>query len=446
MGFVSKEKTAAATWKVSARIEAEEFAKQLDATFAEELKKIALPGFRRGKAPRSMVEKRYGKNAFFEEALDALLPDAMKKTLEEAELTPLYRPEDYDFSEADGWKEQGIAFTFTVVAQPEVTIENYAGIEARAPEAQVTDADIDERIQELRRRNARQVEAEGRPAQNGDIALLDFNGLLDGEPFEGGQAQNYELALGSGRFIPGFEEQVVGRSPGESFEVHVTFPEEYHAQELAGKPVVFEVTLHELKTEELPAVDDDFAQEVGEDYETVEDLRAGIRAEVAQSNAKAAAEALEQAVQAKLAQMLEGEIPEEMFERRTQRNVELFAQRIGVPMERYLEIMQEDEASFLARIREQSIAQVKTELALEKIAQLEGIEISEEEIEEEYRRVAEEYKVPFAKARYGIPEEEIVRDLKRGKALDLVKDAAVPVEAQAEAAPEAPMEETPAEE
>ena len=440
MSFVSKEKTADATWKVSARIEAEDFCAQLDATFKKELQNITLPGFRRGKAPRAMVERRLGAGAFFEEALDALLPGEIAKVMEEAEIKPLYRPEDYDFSESDGWKEQGIDFSFTVAAQPEVTIENYMGLEVEVPSAEVTQADIDARIHELRHRNARQVEVEGRPAQSGDGALIDFLGKLDGEPFEGGAAEGYELHLGSGQFIPGFEEQIVGHSPGESFEVNVTFPEEYHAENLAGKPVVFEVTLQELKTEELPEVDDDFAQEVGEDYDTVEDLRLGLAAEEADGKAKAAAEALERGVHTKLAELLEGEIPGEMFERRTQRNVELFPERIGIPLERYLEIIQEDEESFMARMREQSAAQVKMELALEKVAELEGVEISAEEIDAEYQRVAEEYKVPLAKAKYGIPEEEIVKDLKRAKALELVKEAAVQVEAAEAVAEEAEAE------
>ena len=428
MSFVSKEKTAAATWKVSAHIEAGDFCKQLDATFAKELGKVTLPGFRPGKAPRALVEKRLGGTAFFEEALDALLPAEIAKVMEEAELTPLYRPEDYDFSETDGWKEQGVDFTFTVVAQPEVTIENYKGIEVEVPSAEVTGTDIDARIHELQHRNARQVEVEGRPAQMGDAALIDFLGKLDGEPFEGGAAEGYELTLGSGQFIPGFEEQVVGHNPGESFDVNVTFPEEYQAEHLAGKPVVFEVTLHELKAEELPEVDDDFAQEVGEDYNTVEDLKAGIAKELAESKAKEAEEGFNHAVQDKLAGMLEGEIPEAMFEHRTQQNIEMFLERIQMPLERYLEIIGEDPAAFETRMREQSAAQVRIELALQKVAELEGFEPSDEEIEAEYARLAEQYKVPLARVKYAVPQEDIVNDLNRSKALEFVKAEAVKTE------------------
>ena len=428
MSFVSKEKTAPATWKVAAHIDAEDFCRQLDETFAKELKKVTLPGFRPGKAPRSLVEKRLGGKVFFDEALDALLPGAVSKALEEAGLEPQFRPEDLDVPEAEGWKDNGIDFTFTVAAKPEVTLEGYRGLEVEAPSAAVTGADIDARVHELQHRNARQVGVESRPAQDGDIALIDFLGKLDGEPFDGGAGQNYELTLGSGQFIPGFEEQVVGRAPGESFEVNVTFPEEYQAENLAGKPVVFEVTLHELKAEELPEVDDDFAQEVGEDYNTVEDLKAGIAKELAESKAKEAGEGFDRAVQDKLAGMLEGEIPEAMFQRRTQQNIEMFLERIQMPLERYLEIIGEDPDAFEARMREQSTAQVRIELALQKVAALEGFEPDEDEIEAEYARLAAQYKVPLARVKYAVPREDIEGDLNRGKALEFVKAEAVKTE------------------
>ena len=428
MSFVSKEKIAPATWKVTAHIEAADFRSQLDATFTKELSKITLPGFRKGKAPRAMVEKRYGEKIFFEDALEALLPAAVNGAMEEAEIEPQFRAEDLDVPEDQDWKADGIDFTFTVAAKPEVEIDHYKGIEVEAPSPTVTEEDIDGRIHELQHRNARRVEVESRPAQNGDIALIDFLGKLDDEPFDGGAGQNYELTLGSGQFIPGFEEQVVGRVPGESFDVNVSFPEEYHAEHLAGKPVVFEVTLHELKAEELPEVDDDFAQEVGEDYNTVADLKAGIAQELVESKAKQAGETFDRAVQDKLAGMLEGEIPPAMFDRRTQQNIEMFLERIQMPLERYLEIIGEDPAAFEARMREQSTAQVRIELALQKVAELEGFEPTEEEIKAEYVRLAELYKVPLARVKSAVPEDDIVGDLNRGKALEFVKGEAIKTE------------------
>jgi len=426
MSFVSKEKTAPATWRVAAHIEAEDFRAKLDAAFAKELKKIALPGFRPGKAPRAMVERRYGETFLFEEALDALLPAAVEGALREAELEPQFNPEDLDIPKDQDWKANGIDLTFTVVTRPEVSIEGYQGMEVEVPAAAVTDADIDARIHELQHRNARQVEVESRPAQNGDIAMIDFLGLLDGVPFDGGAGQNHELTLGSGQFIPGFEEQVVGRSPGESFQVNVTFPEEYQAEHLAGKPVVFEVTLHELKAEELPEADDDFAQEAGgEDCNTLGDLKASIAKELAESKAKEAEEAFNHAVQDRLAAALEGEIPSAMIDRRTQQNIEMFTERIQLPLERYLEIIGEDNAAFEARMREQSASQVKIELALQKIAALEGFTPDDDEVEAEFARLAEQYKVPLSRVKYAVPREDIVNDLNRTKALDFVKAGAV---------------------
>jgi len=423
MSFISKEKTAPATFKVCASISAEDFCRQLDATFEKELHNITLPGFRKGKAPRAMVEKRFGGNVFFDEALDALLPESVAKAIEEAALEPQFRPENLEVTEVS--REAGAQYSFTVIVRPEVTIENYKGIEAAVPSAEVEEADIAARIEELQKRNARQVEVEARPAKDGDIAVIDFKGLLDGVAFPGGTAENHELALGSGQFIPGFEEQVVGKNPGESFEVNVTFPAEYHAEDLAGKPVVFECKLHELKAEELPEVDDDFAQEVGEDYNNVEELRAGIAAELADSKQKAANDAFEKAVQDKLTQLLEGEIPEAMFERRTQQNIEQFLERFQIPLEQYLQIFGETEEAFTARIRAQSEAQVKLELALECIAKTEEFTPTAEEIEAEQQRLADQYNVPIERVKAAVPEVEITKDLSRVKAMDFVKESAV---------------------
>jgi len=423
MSLVSKEKIAPATWKVTAHVGAEEFCAELEKVFARELPKITLPGFRKGKAPRSMVVRRYGENLFFEDALEAALPAAIDAALKEAELDPLYRAENLEAQEIT--RESGAEFNFTIAVKPEITIGAYKGLEIAVPSEDVAEEDINARIDELRGRNARQVEVEGRAAQNGDIAVIDFKGLLDGVAFPGGTAENHELKLGSGQFIPGFEEQVVGHNPGDAFEVNVTFPEEYQAEELAGQPVVFEVKLHELKAEELPALDDDFAQEVGEDYNTVEDLKQGIADELAENKRSAATKALEQGTQEQLAALAEGEIPQAMLDRRTQRNIEIFAERIQIPVERYCELMGEDMESFTARIAAQSEAQIKTELALEAIAKNEEIEASEEEIEAEYQRLADEYKVALTRVKFSVPAEEITKDVQREKAMNLVLEAAV---------------------
>jgi len=434
MSLVSKEKIAPATWKVTALVGAEDFCARLEEIFERELPKITLPGFRKGKAPRAMVVRRYGENLFFEDALEAALPAAIDAALGEAELQPLYRPENLEAKEIS--RESGAEFSFTIAVKPEITIGAYKGLEIAVPSEEVAEEDIAARIDELRGRNARQVEVEGRAAGDGDIAVIDFKGLLEGVAFPGGTAENHELMLGSGQFIPGFEEQVIGHNPGDEFEVNVTFPAEYHAEELAGQPVVFEVKLHELKAEELPLLDDDFAQEVGEDYNTVDDLKKGIAEELAENKRGAAAKALEQGAQEQLAALVEGEIPEAMLDRRTQRNIEIFADRIQIPVERYCELMGEDMDRFTARIASQSEAQIKTELALEAIAKNEGIEAAQEEIEAEYQRLADEYKVDIARVKFSVPAEEITKDVQREKAMALVLEAAVKT-----AAPEEEPEE-----
>jgi len=423
MSFVSKEKTAPATWKVTAQVSAEDFCTELEKIFVKELPNITLPGFRKGKAPRSMIIKRFGDNLFFEDALEAALPKAIEAALKGAELEPMFRPENLEVQEIT--KEAGAEFSFSVAVAPEVTIKDYKGIEVEVPSEKVAKKEVDARIDELRSRNAREVEVEGRAAQDGDVAVIDFKGLLDGVAFAGGTAENHELKLGSGQFIPGFEAQVIGHNPGEEFNVEVSFPEEYHAEELAGKPVVFEVKLHELKAEELPVLDDDFAQEVGEDYNTVADLRKGIKNELTESRGAEIEKALREGVQDKLAELVEGEIPEAMFAERTQRNAEMFAERIQIPIEQYCQIMGQDMDSFLASIAGQSQAQIKSELALQAVAAAEGIDPTEEEIEAEYQRLADEYNVELARVKFSVPAEEIKKDVQREKALELVIAAAV---------------------
>ncbi|MDR1927373.1 MAG: trigger factor [Oscillospiraceae bacterium] len=431
MSFVSKEKTEPATWRVSASISAADFGAKVEEIFAKELSSLVVPGFRKGKAPRSLVEKRYGEKVFFDEALDALLPKTVEEAVKEAGLELIFAPEALEVEELS--RETGVKLQFTAITAPEVTVGDYKGLEIAAAEAAaVTQEDIDARIRELQQRNARTIEAESRAAQSGDIAQIDFTGFIDGTAFEGGAAENYDLMLGSESFIPGFEEQIIGRQPGEEFDVNVVFPEDYGSEALAGKPVVFQVKLHALKREELPEADDDFAQEVGEDCDTVAELRAGIAKELAESREKESAEGFEAAVQDALTALLRGEIAGRMFEQRAKRNEELFLERIQIPLERYCAIVGGSEEEFRAEMAGRAEKQVKLELALEAVAAAEGFAPDEEEIEAEYARIAAEYKVELARAKYAVPREEIVRDLNRVKALAFVKAQAVRVEPAAQ--------------
>ncbi|MDR2525794.1 MAG: trigger factor [Oscillospiraceae bacterium] len=434
MGFVAKEKIRAGAWKITAEIDADTFGQKVEEIFAEQLPKLSIPGFRKGKVPRAMLEKRYGEKLFFEDALDALLPGEVNAAVSASELVLALRPQDLNVESME--RETGVKYDFTAIVKPELTVAGWRGLEAPYAPQTVTEADVDARVEELRDRNARMVEVEGRAAQTGDSAEIDYEGFADGVPFEGGKAENYELQLGSGSFIPGFEEQVVGHLPGEEFDINITFPEQYHSEELAGKQVVFKIKLHAIKAKELPELDDDFAQEVGENYETVADLRSGIEAELLESRRRSSEDGFTAAVQQKLAALAEGEIADEVFAQRAERNKELFADRIGVPVERYLEYTGLDREKFDADMRERAEEQLKLELALEDIARQEALEAAPEEIEAEQERMAAEYNVDIARVKFAVPEEDIRAGLLREKALGLAKEAAVKVEPPAEEATE----------
>ncbi|MDR3314293.1 MAG: trigger factor [Oscillospiraceae bacterium] len=426
MSFVSKEKIRPATWEVTAAIDAETFTAKVDEIFTKQMPNLSIPGFRKGKVPRTMLEKRYGENLFFEDALDALLPATIDGAVKEAELELALRPQDLDVKEIG--KENGVTLTFVAIVKPEVTVQGWKGVEVPFTSPDVADEDVEEHIHQLQHRNARTVEVEDRPAQEGDVAQIDYEGFADGVPFPGGRAENFDLTLGSGSFIPGFEEQVVGHTPGDAFDIEVTFPAEYHSEDLAGKAVVFRIKLHSLKKEELPPVDDDFAQEVGEDYNTVEDLRTGVKAELTASREKESGDGFTVALQGKLAALAEGEIAEELVAKRTERNIELFAERIRIPVEQYLQYVGLDNETFQADMHARAEEQIKVELALEDIAKQEGLEATAEEIEAEYVRIAEEYNVELARAKFGVPEEEITAGIVREKALELAKAAAVKID------------------
>ncbi|MDR1464503.1 MAG: trigger factor [Oscillospiraceae bacterium] len=412
------------TWKLKFSIDAAAFATAVTAVFQRQSADIVVPGFRKGKAPRALIEKRYGADVFYEEAMNDLLPAAVEEAIQAAGLEPVDKARDLDVTEMSA--EAGVTGNFTVIVKPEVSVADYRGIEAPKAEVDIADAQVDARIDELRERNARTVEVEDRAAQDGDIALFDFRGLVDGVPFEGGAAENYELTLGGGQFIPGFEEQLIGHKAGEAFDIAVVFPADYGSEALAGKPAIFEIKLHALKVKELPEVDDDFAQEVGEDYNTVDDLRAGIRKELTDHARQHADEDFERALREKLAELVEGEIPPVMIEKRAQDTIEQFTQRIRMDLDTYLGYFGMDRAQYEADVRRSAEISVKGELGLEKIAALEGIAPAAEEIEAEYARLAEEYKVDIARVRT-VPEKDIATDLSIRKAFDLVKDSAVAV-------------------
>lgn len=404
-------------------VDAETFEKGLTAAFKKQSKKISIPGFRKGKAPRAFVEKYFGKEVFYEDAVNALYPDALDEAVKEAGLEVIQDKIDFDVKEVG---PQGFTFTAALTTKPEVTIENYKGIEAVKKSAEVTDEDIDAEIKKVQERNSRMVTVEDRAAQNDDIAVIDFEGFLDGEPFEGGKGENYSLTLGSGQFIPGFEEQIVGHNTGDEFEVNVTFPEDYQAEELKGKATTFKCKLHEIKMKELPEVDDEFVKDVSE-FDTLADYKEDLKKKLAESKEKEAADDLENQLIDKLVELVQGEIPEAMYENKIADSIREFGYRLqsqGLNLDTYMKYTGMNVDQMKEGFRPQAERQVKLRLALEKIAALEELKAGEEDLNQEYQKIAEQYKMEADKIKELIPAAELEKDICVEKAINLVRDNA----------------------
>lgn len=404
-------------------VDAETFEKGLAAAFKKQSKKISIPGFRKGKAPRAFVEKYFGKEVFYEDAVNALYPAALDEAVKEAGLEVIQDKIDFDVKEVG---PQGFTFTAALTTKPEVTIENYKGIEAVKKSAEVTDEDIDAEIKKVQERNSRMVTVEDRAAQNDDIAVIDFEGFLDGEPFEGGKGENYSLTLGSGQFIPGFEEQIVGHNTGDEFEVNVTFPEDYQAEELKGKATTFKCKLHEIKMKELPEVDDEFVKDVSE-FDTLADYKEDLKKKLAESKEKEAADDLENQLIDKLVELVQGEIPEAMYENKIADSIREFGYRLqsqGLNLDTYMKYTGMNVDQMKEGFRPQAERQVKLRLALEKIAALEELKAGEEDLNQEYQKIAEQYKMEADKIKELIPAAELEKDICVEKAINLVRDNA----------------------
>ena len=395
-------------------VDAETFEKGLAAAFKKQSKKISIPGFRKGKAPRAFVEKYFGKEVFYEDAVNALYPDALDEAVKEAGLEVIQDKIDFDVKEVG---PQGFTFTAALTTKPEVTIENYKGIEAVKKSAEVTDEDIDAEIKKVQERNSRMVTVEDRAAQNDDIAVIDFEGFLDGEPFEGGKGENYSLTLGSGQFIPGFEEQIVGHNTGDEFEVNVTFPEDYQAEELKGKATTFKCKLHEIKMKELPEVDDEFVKDVSE-FDTLADYKEDLKKKLAESKEKEAADDLENQLIDKLVELVQGEIPEAMYENKIADSIREFGYRLqsqGLNLDTYMKYTGMNVDQMKEGFRPQAERQVKLRLALKA---------GEEDLNQEYQKIAEQYKMEADKIKELIPAAELEKDICVEKAINLVRDNA----------------------
>ncbi len=432
----SAEKTGTNEYTLLIAVEAEAFNAAVNKVYNKQKNTINVPGFRKGHAPRAIIEKIYGEGIFYDDAINDLFPAAYDAAVEEAGIDPVDQPRDFDLKHVG---KDGFEIECKVTVRPEVTIEGYKGIEAYKPAVEVTDADVEEDLKKKQEANAREITVEDRAAADGDIATIDFEGFTDGVPFEGGKGEDYDLTLGSGTFIPGFEEQIVGHAVGDSFDVTVTFPEEY-AEELAGKEAVFKVTLKALKEKQLPELDDEFAKDVSE-FDTLEELKADIRKTIEEQRTASAKTEFENAVYDKLAELLQGEIPECMFEKAVDNMLDEFRYNIesqGMPFDKYIAAIGMTEDSIRAIYRPRAEKDVKIELALAKIAALEGIEVTAEEIEAEYEKMAERYGVKAEDVKSAISEERVVSQIKNRKASDLVLEAAVALDTP-------PADEAPAE-
>ena len=433
MSLTSTQKKETNIIEMEIAVGAEELKTATDKVFRRKVKTISVPGFRKGKAPRGIIERMYGEGIFMEDAVNDLFPGAYEAAVEEAGIDPVDKAE-VEVLTLD--KETGFTFKATVTVKPEVTVKNYKGIAAEKTVSTVTETDVDGEIDRMRERNARTVTIEDRAAQDGDNTVIDFEGFVDEIPFEGGKGDGYQLTLGSGQFIPGFEEQIVGHSVGEEFDVNVTFPEEYHSEELKGKAAVFKVKLHEIKGKELPELDDEFAKDVSE-FDTLEELKKDIAAKLQETKDNKSKTDLENSRIDQVIENLEGEIPEVMYENKVDEMVRDFEYRLssqGMKLEMYLQYTGMEMDAFRKTFREQSERQVKIRLALEKIAEIENITISEAEIDEELGKMAEAYQTDIERLRSVVPQKDVVADIKCQRAIDLVRDAAKVTEKAEEAA------------
>ena len=376
MNLVKSEKLEKSMHELQFSVDAETFKAAIEKAYKREGKKYNVPGFRKGHAPRAVIEKMYGADIFHYDAINDLFPEAYEAAVVESGIQPVGRPEADVVSES---LEDGVVLKVTVAVKPEIKVGNYTGLKATKKVNTVDDADVEAELVRMQNRNGRIITREGK-AENGDTVDMDFEGFVDGVAFEGGKAEHYSLVLGSGSFIPGFEDQLIGHEAGEEFDVNVTFPEEYQAKELAGKPAVFKIKLHEVKTKELPALDDEFAKDVSE-YDTLDELKASIRKGMEEQNEKQAALAVENDLVDQVIATIEGDIPEAMYEARMDEAVRDFEYRLaqqGLKLDMYLQYMGQTMESFRASFREQAEKQVKIRLALEAVAAAEQIVASDE--------------------------------------------------------------------
>lgn len=413
--------------KLTIEVSSEEFENAIAKAYKKNKNKISMPGFRKGKAPRAMIEKMYGKGIFYEDAANSIIPDAYADAAKESELEIVAQPE-IDVTQIESGKP--FIFTATVALKPEVTLGEYKGIEVEKKEVEVTDEEVEAEINKVRESNARMLDIDDRATQDGDTVLIDFDGYVDGKQFEGGKADDYSLVLGSHSFIDNFEEQLVGKNIGDDVEVNVTFPENYQAEELQGKPAVFKVKIKEIKVKELPELDDDFAQDVS-NFDTIAEYKEDLKKKLTENKEEALKREREEAVIGKIIENAQMDIPEQMVDAQTRQMTQEFAQRLssqGLSIDQYMQFTGLTPQKIIEELKPQALKRIQSRLVLEAVVAAENIETTEEELDKEIENMASMYQMEVDKLKEVIGEEEkkqIGLDLAVQKAVEIVTEAAV---------------------
>lgn len=411
-------------YELEIEISAEDFEAAIEKAYLKARKNIAMPGFRKGKAPRKLIEKEYGEQVFFEDAVNLLYAPVVNGAVEESGLELVTRPE-VEVTEIS--KENGVKLKATCITKPEVEVKDYKGIEVEKVVNPVTDEDINKQLDALREKNVTVETVDDRAAENGDDVVIDFEGFKDDVAFEGGKAEDFTLSLGSGQFIPGFEDQIVGHNAGEDFDINVTFPDEYQVKELAGAPAVFKIKLKSISKKVMPELDDDMVKDSTE-FDTVDEYKADVKKKLEEANEKHADAEVEAKIFDKVIENMTAEIPQVMFDNRVNEMIGELEQRLapqGISLDLYMQYTGQTIDTVKKAYAEQAEKQVKLRLALEKIAKLENIEVTEDELKAEFNKLAEAYKLDVDQIKQFIHDDDLKKDIAVGKAVDLIKDAAV---------------------
>lgn len=424
MALKSSNKIDTNTYEIELTIDSDSFKKACTQAYLKDRKNIQLPGFRKGKATQGMIEKMYGEGVFFEDALDILYPTAVSEAFEEAGLEVVDAPFDLEVPVMS--KNDGVEMKMKVTTYPEVKLGDYKGLKVAKLSTEASDEDVDNELKAMQDRNSRLIVADDREAQNGDTVTIDFEGFVDGVAFDGGKGENYPLELGSGSFIPGFEDQVAGHKIDEEFDVNVTFPTEY-AEELAGKDAVFKCKIHEIKAKELPELDDEFAKDVSE-FDTLDELKADLKKQISEKKAEDAKRDMENQLLEQICENMEVEIPECMFTKRQDEMVQDYSYRLrsqGLDLDTYLKYLGQDMDSFKETFKDGAEKQVKVAIALRAIIEAENIEATEDDINAEAEKIGAQYGMDAEQVKKVLAAEQIADDVKRNKAVDIIVDSAI---------------------